>query len=82
MKLSVDAKAVLKQIEQLKLSKEKIQQEKADLTAELKVREAELKKIDQQMKETFSKEELSDLDALKESLAEEAEKLLTKLNKE
>ena len=80
--MAEDVKRVLKQIEQLKLSKEKVQQEKADLTAELKMKETELKRLEEQMAETFTEEELSDLESLKTSLVEGAEKLLSKINKE
>jgi predicted nucleic acid-binding Zn-ribbon protein len=74
--------SILKKIEGLKLSHADLQQERADIGAQIKVKEQEKEKLEADMKEAFSEEELQDLDKLKEELTDEAEKLLTKLNKE
>lgn len=81
--MATDANKILARINELKLlSKDTLQQEKAENAANLKVKERELKDIEEQMKEVFEPEELKDLDTLKETLCDEAETLLNKLKGE
>lgn len=80
--MATDANKILARINELKLSKDTLQQEKAENAANLKIKERELKDIEEQMKEVFEPEELKDLDTLKETLCDEAETLLNKLKGE